>query len=72
MNDVNEIMLMAPIARNARPTLHLNKSVPNASPRVRIGTSRRKPVVRIFPRTDFENPKVAPYSSFDTTNRSAQ
>jgi len=72
MSDINETTVMTPSLRNAKRTLHLNKSALDASSRIRSGISPLRPVVRVFPRKDFENPKSASYVSHDATNRSAQ
>jgi hypothetical protein len=71
MNDINELMDVAPIVHGSRPTLHLKNSAPNASLRVRSGITRERPV-RIFPRKDFDHPKSAAFVSSDATSRPAE
>jgi hypothetical protein len=70
MNDINEIVDVAPIVHGSRPTLHLKNSAPNAPVRVRSGIARGRPV-RIFPRKDFDHPKSAAFASSDATSRPA-
>jgi hypothetical protein len=72
MNDINEIMDVAPIVHGSRPTLHLKNSAPNLSPRVRSGIARERHVVRIFPRKDFDHSKSSAFVSSDATSRPAQ
>jgi hypothetical protein len=64
MNDIDEITVAAPTAQVARPTLHLKRSAPSASLRVR-------PVVRIFPRKSSDHPKSAAFVSSDVRSRPA-